>query len=605
MAHETSTPAPEAPPRARLARLIAWLGRPRARLLVLLAVALLIGLPALGNGFALDDLLLLGEGARAPGDPQAMFELGPQTPAEVDAWRRDGLYPWWASDALQIRFFRPLSALSHALDLALWPTSTRLMHLHSLAWYLLLVAAAGALYREVLRERDAAPRRAAGLAGLALLVYAIDDAHGANVGWLAARNSAIGGALAIAALLAHVRARSRGWRIGQVLAPAALALALLAAEASIAVLGYFAAYAVVLDPAPSWRRRAAALLPSIAVVVAWLALYRALGYGATGCGLYTDPLADPLGFVAAAITRGALLIGAQLGLPMVVDLVGFIPGASAVAAGLFLALIALVAWILAPLLRRCAAARFFALGMLLAAAAHGTTVPQERYLLLVGVGGAGLVAATIAALAWGELRGRLARALAWLWIVLHVAAPPLLAAPRTTGTSTLHASLERAAAALPQTDAAAPIVLLNAPGDLFALYVPALREAAGAAPRGVHLLYAGAGAITVERPSAAQLVLRAPWLAAPGDRVLRDLGDPLRVGERVDVDGLHIEVLEVDERGAPRAIRVDLSAPLEAGPARWFAWIDGAPRPWAPPAVGESAALAPATWDFATPGAAP
>ena len=43
------------------------------------------------------------------------------------------------------------------------------MHLHSLAWFSAMLAAAAAFYR-----RFEAP----GIAGLSLLVYALDDAHG-------------------------------------------------------------------------------------------------------------------------------------------------------------------------------------------------------------------------------------------------------------------------------------------------------------------------------------------------------------------------------------------------------------------------------------------
>lgn len=602
--NDTTSPSSErAPPRPLLGRALAALARPRAGLVILLVVAALVGGASLGNGLALDDLLLLGDGAS---DPSTLFEIGARTPAEVDAWRQGGIYPWWTSDALQVRFLRPLAALSHALDGALWPNSPALMHLHSLLWYLLLVVAAGALYREV-SAGEGGPRRAAEVAGLALLVYAIDDAHAPNVGWLAARNSLIGATFATLALLAHVRARARGWRIGQVLAPLALALALLAAEASIAVLGYFVAHALVVERGASWRARAASLLPVAVVVIAWFALYVGLGYGARGCGLYTDPLADPLGFVGAAIERGGLLVGAALGLPMVVDLVGFIPGASVGAAALFLLLTALVGRLLWPLLRSSAAARFWALGALLAAAAHGTTVPQERYLLLITLGSAGLVAGAIAALIRGELRSRLARALAWSWIVLHVALPPLLAVPRATGTSVVQASLERSAAAIPAAAAAdeAPTILVNAPGDVFALYAPVIRARAGLAPAGVEVLYAGTGGVTVERPADDRLLLRAAWLAAPGDRVFNDLAEPFRVGDRIAVDGLVIEIAEVDEGGAPRALLLHLDADRPGRPPRrWMIWDRGAPTPWRLPAVGERVLLQPASWDFATPASA-
>ncbi|HOE98007.1 MAG TPA: hypothetical protein PK847_15655, partial [Candidatus Sumerlaeota bacterium] len=44
----------------------------------------------------------------------------------------------------------PLAAATHALDLALWPTSPALMHAHTLLWFAALLAALAALFRRLL-----------------------------------------------------------------------------------------------------------------------------------------------------------------------------------------------------------------------------------------------------------------------------------------------------------------------------------------------------------------------------------------------------------------------------------------------------------------------
>ena len=49
---------------------------------------------------------------------------------------------YFTDPGLRVAFFRPLSSLSHRLDLALWPASPQLMYLHSLAWFGALLAAA-------------------------------------------------------------------------------------------------------------------------------------------------------------------------------------------------------------------------------------------------------------------------------------------------------------------------------------------------------------------------------------------------------------------------------------------------------------------------------
>jgi hypothetical protein len=53
----------------------------------------------------------------------------------VDAGRR--LLPWWSDPTIHIDFARPLTALTHVLDYALWPGTPALRHLHSLLWFAL------------------------------------------------------------------------------------------------------------------------------------------------------------------------------------------------------------------------------------------------------------------------------------------------------------------------------------------------------------------------------------------------------------------------------------------------------------------------------------
>lgn len=84
------------------------------------------------------------------------------------------MLPWWSDQTLQVAFFRPLSSLFHRLDYLLWPASPKLMYLHSLAWLGLLLGAAAGCYRRL----ESSPL----LAGLAALLLAVDDTHGASAG---------------------------------------------------------------------------------------------------------------------------------------------------------------------------------------------------------------------------------------------------------------------------------------------------------------------------------------------------------------------------------------------------------------------------------------
>ena len=76
--------------------------------------------------------------------------------------------PWWTATDLRLHLYRPLAALSHRLDWALWPSVPALMHLHSLVWYGLLVLLVRAMHRGA-SDTDAGARRAT----LATLVFAL------------------------------------------------------------------------------------------------------------------------------------------------------------------------------------------------------------------------------------------------------------------------------------------------------------------------------------------------------------------------------------------------------------------------------------------------
>src|SRR5450432_128581 len=112
----------------------------------LLAVALT--LPALATGFQFDDYLLRAA-LRGPTGPAALpaalnkpFVFMDGNPAHSAALMASGAFPWWALPEAQVAFWRPAAALTHWIDFALWPDNPALMHLHSLLWLGLLVAAA-------------------------------------------------------------------------------------------------------------------------------------------------------------------------------------------------------------------------------------------------------------------------------------------------------------------------------------------------------------------------------------------------------------------------------------------------------------------------------
>lgn len=577
-----------APPRPPLlSRIRRWLASPRA-LIVLPLLAALLGMPSLAGGLALDDLLIHEQLTTGTGGLASVYDFIADGPAEVADKRATGAFPWWTADDLRVRFFRPLSAATLALDLRV-SGAPWWMHLHSVLWSLLLAVAAGGVYRATVRRSG----DALWIGGLALLLFVLDDAHAASVGWISARHGLIAATFAAAAILAHLRWRGASWTPGALLGPAALAVGLLASETALGALAYLTAHALTLESSTGWRARLLPLVPYLLVTAIWYATYRLLGHGVTGCGMYIDPGADPAAFAGAALLHAPLLVLAQLGLPGVVELLPFVPGALQPASALAWLTLLAGAWVLRPVLRASAAARFWALGMLLATLPVAGALPSDRNLLLIGLGAAGLVAATIADL--HAHPGRLLRALAWVWLFVHGLLAALLIGPRMLAPAALQATITRAAERLPEPAEARPILLVQAPGDLFNLYTPAIRRAGH-----VHVLYAGSGALTLERPDAHTIVLRptGSWFAAPGDRIFRAADRPIHAGDRFTLPEATITALEVDADGRPLAIEIRGDQPLGAGPLRWMAWTDGGPTPLELPGAGESRTLPPAAWRF-------
>ena len=233
------------------ARLTLLAGRPRAPFVAALVGVVLL-LPTLGAGLFADDVthrLLLSPSFELPGGPRGAWDLfrfvGPDRAAFHRALEM-GFWPWWSAPNLRVGFFRPLTALSHALDYGALGGVPWVLHAESLALYALVVLAAAALYRRLV-----AP---AWVATLAALAFSIDDAHSLTVVWVANRNALFAGVFGFAAVVAHDRARRDGERVAALAGPLLFAAGLLGGEAAVATLAYLAAHALWLDDAPLRRR---------------------------------------------------------------------------------------------------------------------------------------------------------------------------------------------------------------------------------------------------------------------------------------------------------------------------------------------------------------
>ncbi|MFH1463678.1 MAG: hypothetical protein ABIO70_04755 [Pseudomonadota bacterium] len=578
--------------RVRLLRLLDHPRLPWAA--ALLAVALC--LPALRFGLLADDWLhralilawkgqvhlplLAGAPPRAPltglfvffdGSTEGLHDLG-----------RFGLLPWWAAEGLKASFLRPLAVASHLLDYALWPGSPVAMHLHSLAWLALAVLGAAALYQRL----AGAPR----VAALATLLFAVQDHHAGPALWIANRNALMAFALTSVTLLLHDRWRREGSLGAGVLASATLGVGLACSEAALGACAFLAAYALCLE-----RGRLARRLASLAIHLiplgAWAACYMAGGYGTAGAQSYVHPLS--LDFPRAVAERIPVLLGA-LWAKLPCDVWIAMPrGIQVGLVAASLAVVVLVGWLLLPVLRASPRARFWTLGMVLAAVPVCASFPMDRLLLFLGLGAAPLLAEALAHLGWPAtpLRGP-CRWGFYALIGLHLVLAPLLLPVKVVFFGVTFGVFERAVRMAPADEAVATQRLVWVNGTtLFTGFVPVIRALDGdPAPRGQWLLAHMLTDMELARPDARTLVATAPdgMLRTPPEQLVRDVRVPFTLGEEIERDGLRVTVEALTPDGRPRVVRYESPVDLDDPSLRWVVWRDGRVESFEVPPVGGS-----------------
>ncbi len=576
-----------------MARLVTLLAHPRFPWIAA-GLGVLLCAPGLWTGLSTDDYIqrciLSGaiEPARSDDPLWTLFSFLPDIP-EARQWLFDhGFLPWWSHPELRADFLRPLSAATHVLDYRLWPDRFVPQHAHSLAWYGLAVLAVGLVYRRV--------HGPTAIAGLAALMFALDDAHAMAASWLANRNGVVALALGALSLLCHVRWSQRG-RIGwYVAALGALAAGLAAAEAALGAVAYIVAWQLTVARG-SWRGRLTAVAPYLALVAIWRAVYSALGYGATGSTLYVDPAREPLSFTLALVERAPLLLMSQWSqLPM--DAWMFLPRSAQLAlSGLGCATALGLALLLADLLRSSGRARFWALGMTASLVPICASFPMDRLLLFVGIGAFGLLALLVERAGWlvessTPRPGRLARAVVLLLLLLHVGWAAVALPLRTQVTAVIGREVHRVSERAPADEAVARQTLVFVNGvDLLTMYLPMTRVVDGQpAPGCMALLSSMFDPAAVHRIDDRTLRVRPDhgFLAHAGDGLLRDASTPFRAGDSFAMPDFTAEVLSITLDGRPAEVEYTFDERLESDHLRWVYFTEGLLETFPLPAPGET-----------------
>jgi hypothetical protein len=563
-------------------------------------MAIVLALPALGVGWMLDDyyhravLLEVPRFRELLGPPAEMFRFFRGDPVRMGRLMDLGIFPWWTDPSIKAEFLQALTVLTHRLDYMLWPDSAVLMHAQSLFWLGAAVAAAAAFYQRIMGPTW--------VAAVAALLFAVDEARGATVGFLANRNVLIAATFGFSALSVHDRFRKGGSRPAAFLAPLLLLAALLTKEEGLGTCAYLAAYGLFVDRA-GWRRGGLALLPYVAVVFAWRALRSSWGYGVWNMGVYIDPLTDPGGFAAAVVQRAPLLLLGQwtpipaeatvLLRPFLANVLGWVA----------VAFLGLLLFVIMPLLKHDHQARFWAAGMLFAVIPVCATFAMDRLLTFVGLGAFGLLARY-----WVFVFGQpgdapssrswriAALSMAWFFVIAHVVIAPIALPCRAANPmgprwveNRLYVHTQLGPEVRDQT-----LVIVNAPSAAHAGYLIFQRALSGQpVPQYTRVLAPAIPAVTIRRLDERTLAIRPArgYLDFPLDRVFRSERRALVIGEHVKLSGMTVEITDLTADGRPAEAVFRFDEPLESPSLRLLCFRGNRFEPFMPPPIGQKATI--------------
>ena len=566
--------------------------------LLLAVLAVLLVSPALVVGWQLDDhfhRLVMTRGAGGNIGPMEAFSSLRGDAAENRRLTEWGVLPWWTPEDLRLAFFRPLSLLSASIDYRLWPSRPSLMHAHSLLWLGLGVAAAAVLYRRVMGR--------GAVAGIAALLFAMDDAHAIPAAWLANRNALLATFFGILCLLAHDRwRRGKAWRWA-VTGSVSLAAALASGELALATAGYLVAYALFLDGAGK-SRSLASLLPYGGVLSAWAILYRWGGFGTAGSGLYIDPVRDPWEFFRAAVERVPFLLLGQWS-PILADWgPALSPGSARILWVVAVALIAVLVFAFGRQIAREREARFWCVGMCLSLIPIAATFPSNRLLLFVGLGAMPLLARFLAEVfsldSPRPVGSSFRRGLAVGLIGVHLVLAPLAAPVSAWSVTIFGEPMVRAITSLPEDPnlAKQDLVIVNAPDYLlFVSNIPTLLALEGRPlPRRVRGLAIAPSPVRVTRLDDRTVRVRIDKGLFSGmlGRLFRGEQRPMEPHQVIELDGMSATLVELGKGGSPVEVDYRFARVLEDPSLRWVRWSNGMFVPFALPVPSESIDLPPA-----------
>jgi hypothetical protein len=538
-------------------------------------VALVLALPSLQAPFFEDDVyhraMLSLEVPGVQWHPLTLYEFVGDAAHPTTLLRDRGLVPWFSATDLRIRFFRPLSSGTLALDYYLFGERPWAARLQSLAWFF----AALWLTRMVLGRLLSATA-----ASWATLLYSLAAGHAMPISWLAARHGLVSTVLGLVCMRIHLAWRQQNWPTGRWLGPLMFAAALTSGEMALGTVGLLGAWELFA------RRerltvRVMALAPYAVIGAAYLVLYAASGYGPRG-GAYLSPT-DPAAAMPALRQFGALIAELVAGIPSdVVTLAAAAAQWTLAAIGLGAALIGIallraIRTTADPLDR--AGLVWLPIASAAAAAPGAFAVLGGRVLTLALVPASGILAIALlgaAAAARDRARrpgtrvvfGAAAAALILTHVIGAAAFRLLLARKMSHIADVQYEEVARVAGC------SGTVLIVASSDPTIAMYVPATRHLQGLPPESTQVLSMSASDQRIENVTRTGFDIAVSGPARP--RTVWEVlfhAAPMTAGTSVTVPSFTATVLE-DRDGTPLRTRFEFGRPLDSGFC-YVTWRDG------------------------------
>ncbi|MCP4566444.1 MAG: hypothetical protein GY841_02555 [FCB group bacterium] len=533
----------------------------------------------------------------AKGDPIHLFDFMDGEPQLTNKLIEKGHAPWWTDPEVKISFFRPLSVLTHLLDYKLWPNHPEMMHAQNLLWLFALVIAVGLFYRRLFGKG------ALIAAGLALILFALDDAHIETVSWIAQRNALIAMFLGVLSLIAYHKNRVEGWKLGAYLSPVLFSLAILAGEAGITTMAYLIPYTIFLD-SRKWSERIRPLLPFFIIILIWRIGTTMAGFSVENTDYYINPSQQPLHFILTALFRLPILI-TGLFTPISASFALYGPPETSMRLLLLgCMVIILLAAIFWPLLQKDKNARFFAAATILALVPCCAVGPSNRLLIWSSLGAMGFLSCIlISSFNRESIYRPTSRSLRFLWgavsiliVIVHLLIAPVLRPILVNSSKELR---QKVYVSLPNDPSLKDqsIIIVNGPLVFAASHLQVMQAAENLpVPKHTRILSPSFASIELNRIDDYTLILHPDggYLKVILDALVCSRYKPLPVGHRIELSDLKIEVLSITSDGRPERIACQFGVPLEDNSLRWIFWQDGRYKSWTPLKVGQKVKLPPA-----------